>query len=212
MRGLQHLLTLQNMDGGWGWWQKDESDTYITAYVLFGLAKAREAGLTLPAEAINKASSYLSTNLSSPNLTTEAWKLDRLAFELFALKQSGQVNLASANSLYKLRDQLSPWAKAMLTLSLNLLSSASDQVPTLISDLQSTAIRSATGVHWEADHPDWRNMTSPLQLGHGGIYPGTSGASVYSPPGCSQLLDVQPRGYRLLELKLRECLDPAGDE
>lgn len=160
--GLQHLLTLQNMDGGWGWWQKDESDTYITAYVLFGLAKARDAGLTLPVEAINKASSYLSSNLSSPNQTTEAWKLDRLAFELFALKQSGQGNLASANSLYKLRDQLSPWAKAMLTLSLDLLSSASDQVPTMISDLQSTAIRSATGVHWEADHPDWRNMTSTL--------------------------------------------------
>jgi uncharacterized protein YfaS (alpha-2-macroglobulin family) len=160
--GLQHLLTLQNMDGGWGWWQEDESDAYITAYVLFGLVKAREAGVTVSEEIINKAGSYISSNLITPSQITEAWKLDRLAFELFALKQSGQGDLASANSLYNVRDQLSPWAKAMLTLSLDLASSSSDQVPTLISDLQSTAIRSATGVHWEADNPCWCNMTSTL--------------------------------------------------
>jgi uncharacterized protein YfaS (alpha-2-macroglobulin family) len=160
--GLQHLLTLQNQDGGWGWWQEEESDTYITAYVLFGLAKARDAGITVPEEAINNARSYISSNLILSNQTTEAWKLDRLAFELFALKQSGAGNLASANSLYEVRDQLSPWAKALLALSLDLLSSSSQQVPTIISDLQATAIRSATGVHWEAAHPDWHNMTSTL--------------------------------------------------
>ncbi len=160
--GLQHLLTLQNMDGGWGWWQEDESDGYISAYVLFGLAKARDAGVTVPEEAINKAASYISSNLITPNQTTEAWKLDRQAYELFALKQSGQGELAYANSLYEVRDQLSPWAKALLALSLDLLSSSSQQVPTIISDLQTTAIRSATGVHWEAENPDWRNMTSTL--------------------------------------------------
>jgi uncharacterized protein YfaS (alpha-2-macroglobulin family) len=47
-------------------------------------------------------------------------------------------------------------------LSLDLVSSSSQQVPTLVSDLQATAIRSATGVHWEAANPDWRNMTSTL--------------------------------------------------
>jgi len=160
--GLQHLLTLQNMDGGWGWWQEDESDVYITSYVLFGLSKARDAGITVPEDAIDKARNYISSNMITPSQTTEAWKLDRLAFELFALKQSGAGNLSSVNSLYNVRDQLSPWAKALLTLSLDLASSSSDQVPTLISDLQSTAIRSATGVHWEADNPDWRNMTSTL--------------------------------------------------
>ncbi len=159
---VQHLLTLQNSDGGWGWWQADESDAYITAYVVFGLAKARDAGFTVSESAINNARSYLSSNLIDPSSTTETWELDRLAFELFALKQSGAGNLSYANSLYNVRDQLSPWAKALLTLSLDLFSSASDQVPTLISDLQATALRSATGVHWEMDHPDWRNMTSTL--------------------------------------------------
>ena len=68
----------------------------------------------------------------------------------------------TTNQLYEVRDQLSPWAKALLALSSDLLSSSSPQVPTLLSDLQATAIRSATGVHWETSNPDWRNMTSTL--------------------------------------------------
>jgi uncharacterized protein YfaS (alpha-2-macroglobulin family) len=161
-QGLEHLLTLQNSDGGWGWWQSEESDAYITAYVLFGLSSTRNAGMVVPEDAISKAVSYISTSMITPTQTTEAWTLDRLAFENFALKKAGAGDLSRANQLYELRDQLSPWAKGLLTLSFNLVSSSSTQVPTMISDLQATAIRSATGVHWEAANRDWRNMTSTL--------------------------------------------------
>ncbi|MFZ2098473.1 MAG: alpha-2-macroglobulin family protein, partial [Anaerolineales bacterium] len=159
---LVHLLSLQNSDGGWGWWQGNDSDDYITAYVLFGLVKARDAGLSLPDEAITNARSYISSIMITPNQTSKGWMLDRLAFEIFALQQSGSGDLESANRLYDVRDQLSPWAKGLLALSLDPTSSSSQQIPTLLSDLQATAIRSATGMHWEADHPDWRNMTSTL--------------------------------------------------
>jgi uncharacterized protein YfaS (alpha-2-macroglobulin family) len=161
-QGLEHLLSLQNADGGWGWCQGDDSDSYISAYVLFGLAGTADAGITVPEDAINKTRTYISSNLITPSQTTEAWILDRLAFENFALVQSGPGNLTSANQLYKVRDQLSPWAEGLLALSLDSFSSTSQQIPTLISDLQATAIRSATGVHWEADTLDWRNMTSTL--------------------------------------------------
>jgi uncharacterized protein YfaS (alpha-2-macroglobulin family) len=88
--------------------------------------------------------------------------LDRLAFENFSLIQSGTGNLNSANQLYDVRDQLSPWAIGLLALTLDTFPSTSQQVPILISDLQSTAIRSATGVHWETETSDWHNMTSTL--------------------------------------------------
>jgi uncharacterized protein YfaS (alpha-2-macroglobulin family) len=159
---LVHLLSLQNSDGGWGWWQGNLSDDYVSAYVLFGLAKARDAGFSVPDDAITNARNYLSSVMITPNQTTESWMLDRLAFENFALQVSGAGNLDSADRLYAVRDQLSPWAKALLALSLNPFSSSSPQIPTIISDLQATAIRSATGVHWEVAHPDWRNMTSTL--------------------------------------------------
>ena len=161
-QGLEQLLALQNADGGWGWWQAEQSDAYITAYVLFGLATTRDAGISVPENTFNNAVAYLSGSVITSTQTTESWMLDRLAFENFALKSAGAGNLDSANQLFAVRDQLNPWAKALLTLSLDLLSSSSNQVPTLISDLQATAIRSATGVHWELKNPDWRNMTSTL--------------------------------------------------
>jgi uncharacterized protein YfaS (alpha-2-macroglobulin family) len=161
-QGLEQLLTLQHADGGWSWCQEGESDAYISSYVLIGLAASRDAGFTVPEAAINNAVSYISSSMITPATTTEAWQLDRLAFENFALEQAGSGNQTSTNQLYQVRDQLSPWAKALLALSLDLLSSSSPQVPALVSDLQATAIRSATGVHWEAADLDWHNMTSTL--------------------------------------------------
>ncbi len=161
-QGLEHLLSLQNSDGGWGWWQGDESDETITAYVLYGLASAREAGITVSEDAVTKAVSYISSNLITPSQTTEAWMLDRLAFENYALMKAGPGNPTSASQLYDVRDQLSPWAQGFLALVLNAFTPHSQQVGILLSDLQGTAIRSATGVHWEAATLDWRNMTSTL--------------------------------------------------
>ena len=43
--GLQRLLSLQQADGGWSWWQGGQSDPYISAYVLFGLGRLQQAGI-----------------------------------------------------------------------------------------------------------------------------------------------------------------------
>jgi uncharacterized protein YfaS (alpha-2-macroglobulin family) len=43
--GLQKIYGFQHTDGGWGWWYDDSSNEYQTAYVLFGLAAARGAGV-----------------------------------------------------------------------------------------------------------------------------------------------------------------------
>ena len=147
---------------GWGWCQGNESDSYISSYVLFGLATARDADIIVPVDSINNARAYISSNLITPSQSSETWELDRLAFENFALVQSGPGDLTSANQLYDVRDQLSPWANGVLALSLDSFSSTSVMVDTLLSDLQTTAIRSSTGVHWEVEFPDWRNMTSTL--------------------------------------------------
>ncbi len=42
--GLQRLYAFQHDDGGWGWWENDATDEAMTAYVVLGLATAREAG------------------------------------------------------------------------------------------------------------------------------------------------------------------------
>jgi len=45
--GIQKLYRYQHADGGWHWWEDDESDPEMTAYVLWGLAQAKAAGYTV---------------------------------------------------------------------------------------------------------------------------------------------------------------------
>ncbi|MBI4314712.1 MAG: Ig-like domain-containing protein, partial [Chloroflexi bacterium] len=45
--GAQRLYSKQHPDGGWGWWVTDESNAFITAYALFGLNRAKEAGFNI---------------------------------------------------------------------------------------------------------------------------------------------------------------------
>jgi uncharacterized protein YfaS (alpha-2-macroglobulin family) len=42
--GLLKLYGLQHTDGGWGWWEYDKSDSWMTEYVMFGLVQAQQAG------------------------------------------------------------------------------------------------------------------------------------------------------------------------
>ncbi len=45
--GLERLYMFQHEDGGWGWWQTDETHPFMTAYVVAGLAQAKEAGYAI---------------------------------------------------------------------------------------------------------------------------------------------------------------------
>ncbi len=61
---LVRLLDRQNYDGGWSWWQEEHSDAYITSYVLFGLSRAREAGISINQTVIDQAVSLPEERLS----------------------------------------------------------------------------------------------------------------------------------------------------
>ena len=43
--GLDRLYNFQHEDGGWGWWETDESHPFMTAYVVAGLVQAQAAGV-----------------------------------------------------------------------------------------------------------------------------------------------------------------------
>ena len=54
-QSLERLYNFQHADGGWGWWKEGESDHFMTAYVLWGLALAREAGIEIKADVAERA-------------------------------------------------------------------------------------------------------------------------------------------------------------
>jgi uncharacterized protein YfaS (alpha-2-macroglobulin family) len=159
---LERLQARQNADGGWGWMRKGDSDPYISAYILFGLSRAQQHGVAVPDAVIQKAVDYVFSGLFTADMTTPAWQLDRLAFQHYALVNAGFGDLAGLDSLYMVNDQFAPWAQALLALSIDSLSPSDERVKILLSNLQTSAIRSASGAHWESDSGGVYNLSSPI--------------------------------------------------
>ncbi|HEX9019268.1 MAG TPA: hypothetical protein VF806_08770, partial [Anaerolineaceae bacterium] len=154
------LVRLQNQDGGWGWAAGYTSEPYISAYALLGLSRAAQSGVFVDPQVLQKAQQYLAGVMVAPSVQTEAWQLDRQAFQFFALQQSGRADLDLA-PLYGFRDKLSPWGKAFLAMDLSGQNPADERAKTLLSDLQSSASRSATGASWQDSSPTWHNWSTP---------------------------------------------------
>ena len=61
--GLNKLYLQQHGDGGWGWWYDDESNPYLSSYVVFALVKAREAGFGVASDVIQRGLDFLNGQL-----------------------------------------------------------------------------------------------------------------------------------------------------
>ena len=159
--GLQRLYNQQHYDGGWGWWVQDESRPYLTAYVLLGLIEAQRAEFAVDEGAIEQAVDFLEGSLSSPRDLERHWQANRQAFVLYVLAEAGEGNLGRTVTLFNQRDVLDTFGKAYLAMALGLLEPDNPaRVDTLLSDISSDAIVSATGAHWEEEQVDYYSMNT----------------------------------------------------
>src|SRR4030095_6207158 len=90
-QGLARLYSMQHDDGGWGWWKEDQTDHFMTAYALWGLTLADEAGVNVKQDAMNRAASYLSKEIveEEKNFDMQAWMLHSAAAYLRSPKRAG---------------------------------------------------------------------------------------------------------------------------
>jgi uncharacterized protein YfaS (alpha-2-macroglobulin family) len=169
---ISRLLSLQNEDGGWSWWGKStlledgtqatKSDPYISAYVFFGLVRAHEIGMSVDETALQRAGSYLSSLKAEITNDTPGAKLDELTFIQFALAHADTFDEAVIGSLYNSRDRLSPSSRALLAYIINAINPADERVRDLISNLESSAILTASGAHWETPRENIFTTGSPI--------------------------------------------------
>jgi uncharacterized protein YfaS (alpha-2-macroglobulin family) len=112
--GLDRLYGFQHPDGGWGWWETDDSHPFMTAYVVAGLAQARDAGVSITPDVIHKGAVWLNKEFSDdPKLAP-----DFRAYLVYSLGVAGELNPAALNQIYEKRSDLTPYGLALLGLAL----------------------------------------------------------------------------------------------
>jgi len=157
---LAKLAFEQNPDGGWGWFSQMESNPYITAYAALGLAEARDAGFDVDQGMIDRALNFVRSRVARPTIDTPAWELNRLAFYLYVFARNNQVQASDLALLLDHRLELDYWALSFLLMAYHEFDPADPAIPSLVSDLQTGAILSATGAHWEEAERDWWNWST----------------------------------------------------
>jgi alpha-2-macroglobulin len=158
--GLQRLYTLQGFDGGWGWWAHGDSSPLITAYALYGMAQARDAGFVVDARSIDHAVEYLYNWLDRTQPVTQD-HFDTRAAVLHALAEVGRSDLGRTVALFEERGRLSLFAQAYLAMALHLLEPEEPvRIGTLQNELIDAALLSSTGMHWQEErHSPWQMST-----------------------------------------------------
>lgn len=126
---IGRLTTLQHGDGGFGWWNNDRSDPYMTAYVLEGLWRSKQAGQAtdafLSTNALKWAKSYLSTDTSRPansnaewqKYAVQKWNADRIYLAYAVLLYGPSPEAATMMKAPKIAELQDPQSIAFMMLS-----------------------------------------------------------------------------------------------
>lgn len=118
-KGMDRLYAYQHNDGGWGWWKDDQSDPFMTAYVVSGLTLAKQSGYEPDDNRIASGREKLKQMLDSG--TTEAGTqidLETRAFMVYALQESGSADGHYVEKIASERGNLQPYGRALLALTL----------------------------------------------------------------------------------------------
>lgn len=63
-KGVEHLVSLQNTDGGWGVWSSSSTLEYNSIYAYYALNEAHKLGYDVDSAVLNKAQEYVANRIS----------------------------------------------------------------------------------------------------------------------------------------------------
>ncbi|HEY3331691.1 MAG TPA: MG2 domain-containing protein [Capsulimonadaceae bacterium] len=143
---LQKIYRYQHEDGGWQWWEFDQTDGDMTAYVLWGLIQARNSSYLVDQGRLNRADECLL------KLLKDERDRARRADWLLPLSYERPATVASElTDLYAHRDKLDFFAKASLTLALAQAGGKlAPLAKTAADELAKAATRQGRLAHWPA--------------------------------------------------------------
>lgn len=138
--GLERIYSMQKESGGWGWWKDDPPDHFMTAYVLWGLALALDAGLPVKQDVMSRAADYLNKEIveAEASYDLQAWLLHAAAAH-HAANRKGQSPTSeqrrAVENLWANRERLNAYTRALLALSVHNFGD-SEKAQTLVRNLE----------------------------------------------------------------------------
>ena len=152
-KGIRRLADMQHGNGAWGWWKESSDDEFMTAYVIWGLAEAKGAGVRFDESMLKRGVAWLDRRLveSEERPDDQAWQLHALsaAVEATGEKPSAVQRTAFAN-LWERRERLNAYTRALLTLTAVRFGEA-DKAAVLARNLSGGVIRNDGTTHWGND-------------------------------------------------------------
>jgi uncharacterized protein YfaS (alpha-2-macroglobulin family) len=142
--GLDRLYTFQHEDGGWGWWETDESHPFMTAYVVAGLVQAKAAGVQVDEDRINRGAQWVRDSLARNNKLAP----DLRAYMVYARVLAGDKKDPALTDVFDKRSTLSPYGLALLGLALE--AAADSRAPEVAGLIEKTASQHGEQAFWPA--------------------------------------------------------------
>ncbi|MEE9311098.1 MAG: MG2 domain-containing protein, partial [Planctomycetota bacterium] len=127
--GIKRLSLFQHGDGGWGWWRGGRSDNYMSAYVVFGLHTAKQAGVKFDYNMLTRGVKFLGDQARKEK------NLHRAAYISYVLSYSGSPDKELLDKVYDRRDDLTHLSRSMICMA-EWLAGDKERARILISNIE----------------------------------------------------------------------------
>lgn len=141
--GIQKLYRYQHADGGWHWWEDDQSDPEMTAYVLWGLAQAQGAGYTVDDQRLARGAAAVLRFLSDEK--DESTRAEYLVAITAVNPNAAEMPL---RDLYAHRSRLDRFGKASLVLALRQAGGKMTPLAANVADELKGGLKRHGGLAW----------------------------------------------------------------
>jgi len=161
--GLKRLYELQHSDGGWGWWKRDRTNPFMTAYVVLGLVMAREADVVVREDVIKRGIAALERMIKS--LRPGKGNYNRKCYMVWVLaKAAPQKAKRYVDVVFDdaARRKATPYTKALLAMALLSVGREKD-ASAVVDALLGEARRDENGLFWRAAEQGYRRYLDPVE-------------------------------------------------
>lgn len=138
--GLARLYGFQHQSGAWGWWESDPDNPYTTAYVVYGLSLAKQAGYAID-ESIRSRGIEALAKMEGLSPALAAYRSYALA-----VADPGRANAIPSGT--------SPAQLALGALAAK-LTGQDALAAQKVAALRAAAIQDASGTHWRESINEW---------------------------------------------------------